>query len=173
MTDRQLWQAGFITLEEYLKALRESRLSEEIVMISKFNVFIKDGRCDHKFCPRKATRFVRDIEDIEMTRTPYLDGYLIKSQQQVGDIRRGCSWHPPAKSVYYKMEEEEDIVEDQENSDELNPFEIAPLRRTIGSKEWLDSLTDEQILLIETDIMSVYREYGWTRHLRAVSDRRG
>ena len=73
----------------------------------KVNMFMEDGRCDRRFCLRKATRFVRDIEDIEMTRTPYRDGYLIRSQQQVGEIRKGCSWHPPAKSVYYKMEEED------------------------------------------------------------------
>ena len=92
MSRRQLWQAGFITLEEYLVTLRER------------NMFLKySGRCDRKWCPRRATRWVRDIEEIV---TPYLDGTLVETQRQVGEIRGGCSWHPPAPSRFYPLEDE-------------------------------------------------------------------
>lgn len=57
-------------------------------------------RCDHKWCPRRATYFVRDLEEIEPIITPYLDGVRVASTKPVGEVRAGCSWHPPESSKY-------------------------------------------------------------------------
>ena len=68
-------------------------------------IFQRNRRCERKYCPRKATRWTRDIEEIETIRTPYRDGFLVKTTRQSGNVRRGCSWHPPSPSKYYPMEE--------------------------------------------------------------------